>query len=309
MRTQLLARRNAILLAAVSGLAVILAWAALLGGCMPKPAATPTPTKTPGARPARATAAAIVPSLALALSPQPTASSAPSPAPPTATRTALPPTSTATNTPTLTPRATLTPTATETPRSTMTPTTTPTATPTRTSTATRTPTASLSPSVARSPTPRPAAVPTASPLKDRVWDPRLTQRGATLIPAQVKLGQGYWRLVQAKWFDEAEPPFDGKHHIYMDTLDASGKRQPGVRMQMATLDGSEILGYTNTEAKPGEPYAANFPMFVAAPAYRVQPSADAPADAVSGLGLGSLAVPNLPVLTSTGLTWQWTVAR
>ena len=85
--------------------------------------------------------------------------------------------------------------------------------------------------------------------------------------------------------------------------------RPGVRMQMATLDGSEILGYTSTEAKPGEPYAANFPMFVAAPAYRVQPAADAPADAVSGLGLGSLAVPNLPTLTSTGLTWQWTVAR
>ena len=161
----------------------------------------------------------------------------------------------------------------------------------------------------RSPTPRPAAVPTASPLKDRVWDPRLTQRGATLIPAQVKPGQGYWRLVQARWFDEGEPPFDGKHHVYIDTLDSSGKRQTGVRVQMASLASSEILGYTSTEAKPGEAYAANFPMFVVAPAYRVQPATDAPADAVSGLGLGSLAVPDLPTLTSTGLTWQWTVAR
>jgi len=125
----------------------------------------------------------------------------------------------------------------------------------------------------------------------------------------VKPGQGYWRLVEAKWFDEGEPPFDGKHHIYIDTLDASGKRQTGVRVQMASLDNSEILGYTSTEAKPGEAYAANFPMFVVAPAYRVQPAADAPADAVSGLGLGSLAVPNLPTLTSYGFTWQWTVAR
>jgi hypothetical protein len=50
-------------------------------------------------------------------------------------------------------------------------------------------------------------------------------------------------------------------------------------------------------------------MFVVAPTYRVQPAADAPADAVSGLGFGSLAVPNLPTLTSCGLTWQWTVAR
>jgi hypothetical protein len=55
--------------------------------------------------------------------------------------------------------------------------------------------------------------------------------------------------------------------------------------------------------------ATNFPMFLVTSAYRVQSAADAPADAVSGLGFGSLAVPNLPTLTSTGLTWQWTVAR
>jgi len=55
--------------------------------------------------------------------------------------------------------------------------------------------------------------------------------------------------------------------------------------------------------------AANFPMFLVAPAYRVQPAADAPADAVSGLGLGSLAVPSLPTLTSYDFTWQWTIAR
>lgn len=309
MRTQLLARRNVLLLAASSGLVVILVWAALLGGCMPKPAATPTPTKTPGARPTRATPKAVVPALALAHSPQPTTSSAPSPAPLTATRSTPTPSATATSTPTVTPQATETARPTETLRPTMTPTMAPTATPTRTATATRAPTVSVSPSAARSPTTKPAVVPTTSPLKDRVWDPRLTQRGVKLIPAQVKPGQGYWRLVQAKWFDEGEPPFDGKHHIFVDTLDASGNRQPGVRMQMATLDGSEILGYANTEAKPGELYAANFPMFVAAPAYRAQPVGDAPADVVSGLGLGSIAVPNLPVLTSTGLTWQWTIAR
>ncbi|MCX7670300.1 MAG: hypothetical protein N2439_09535, partial [Anaerolineae bacterium] len=37
---------------------------------------------------------------------------------------------------------------------------------------------------------------------DRIWDPRLTQRGTTLIPATVQPGQGYWRLVKGVWYAE-----------------------------------------------------------------------------------------------------------
>ena len=148
-----------------------------------------------------------------------------------------------------------------------------------------------------------------APVAERAWDPRLAQRGAQLIPAQVPPGQGYWRLVQARWFDEDDPPFAGKHYIYLDTLDPAGNRRPGVRIQMTSFDLKDDYGFVTTEAKPGEPYAANFAMYIVAPAYRVVPADGAPADAVTGLGLGSIAVPDLPTLTSYGFTWQWTVAR
>ena len=129
-----------------------------------------------------------------------------------------------------------------------------------------------------------------------------------LIPAQVPPGQGYWRLVQGQWFDEGEPPFGGQHHIFLDALDQTGKRQVGVRMQMASLDLKDILGDVTTEAKTGESYAGSFAMYIVAPAYRVEPADGAPADAVTGLGLGSIKVPDLPTLTSYGFTWQWTIA-
>lgn len=195
----------------------------------------------------------------------------------------------------------------------------PTASPTVTATPTRvvrfvptpTPAEALGPSPSPTPAGRAAPVaPTrAAPTPDRDWDPRLTQRGAQLIPAQPRPGQGYWRLVRARWFDADESPFAGKHYIYLDTLDQAGNRQIGVRIQMTSLDQKEDYGFVTTEAKPGEPYAANFAMYIVAPAYRVAPADGAPADAVTGLGLGSITVPHLPVLTSYGFTWQWTVAK
>lgn len=200
----------------------------------------------------------------------------------------------------------------------------PTAPPTATATPTHvvrfvptpTPAETLSPapsptSVGRtaSATPPRPALPRPAPTPDRDWDSRLTQRGAQLIPAQPRPGQGYWRLVRARWFDADEPPFAGKHYIYLDALDQAGNRQIGVRIHMTSLDQKEDYGFVTTEAKPGEPYAANFAMYIVAPAYRVAPADGAPADAVTGLGLGSIAVPDLPVLTSYGFTWQWTVAK
>ncbi|MEZ4681143.1 MAG: hypothetical protein R2932_43710 [Caldilineaceae bacterium] len=55
------------------------------------------------------------------------------------------------------------------------------------------------------------------------WDPRLTVRGATLVPAAVTAGQGYWRLVEAKWYDRNES--QGRHHILLDILNSAGERQ------------------------------------------------------------------------------------
>jgi hypothetical protein len=144
-----------------------------------------------------------------------------------------------------------------------------------------------------------------SPLQ---WDPRLDERGAYLVPAQVESGQHYWRLVKAVWYAEHEKPFDGQHHIYVDTLDATGTRQTGVKIKITSLDGGTVYQTITTEQKPGDLYAANFPMYAIAPAYRAIPADGSPADAVGGMGLGDIARPNYSIHTSYGLVWQWSVA-
>lgn len=136
-----------------------------------------------------------------------------------------------------------------------------------------------------------APAPTPAPSLD--WDPRLDLRGAYLIPAQ----DGAWRLVRARWLDEAESA--GRHHIYIDTLDADGKRVTGVTVRIAWAGGEATV---TTEAKPGEPYAANFPMFAVAPAYSAQPTGS---DLVGGLGLGSIEQPAYAIHTSYELIWQY----
>ncbi len=143
---------------------------------------------------------------------------------------------------------------------------------------------------------------------DRLWDPRLTQRGTTLIPATVQPGQGYWRLIKGVWYAENEPPFQGQHHIFVDMLDAAGLRQVGVPVQITSLDAAETFATLITEARPGELYAANFPMFHVAPAYRAAPADGNPADVVTGMGLGSIELPNWNIHTSYGFVWQWVVA-
>ncbi len=154
----------------------------------------------------------------------------------------------------------------------------------------------------------PLALNRAPITPDPWWDPRLDQRGAFLIPAQVTPGQGYWQLVRAVWYAENEPPVAGMHHILMDTLNSAGVRQTGVLFRVTTLDGLTELGTATTEAKPGERYAANFPMWEVAPFYRTAPADGAPADAVSGMGMGSIELPTWPIHTSYGLIWRWTIA-
>ena len=140
------------------------------------------------------------------------------------------------------------------------------------------------------------------PQQPLEWDPRLDERGAALVPAQVTSGQGYWRLVKAIWYNEIES--QGKHHIFIDMLDSSGQRQVGVPILI--LNGGSFT--ITTEAKPGEPYAANFAMFARAPAYSAHPNSGAPADQVTGMGLGDLEHPDWNIHTSYGLIWRWTIA-
>ena len=200
----------------------------------------------------------------------------------------------------------VTPTSSPTPTEEGTPTATPTpgfATPT--DTATVTPPCTPSATATASTTPTPTALPTPT---DRIWDSRLDQRGTLLVPAQVTPGQGYWRLVKGLWYDKDEMPFAGKHHLFVDARDDASLRQAGVPIRVTSLDGSQAFATLTTEAKPSELYAADFPLFAVAPAYRAAPADGHPADVVSGMGLGSIVEPTLPVPTSYLFVWQWTIA-
>lgn len=137
------------------------------------------------------------------------------------------------------------------------------------------------------------------------WDPRLCQRYAGLVPANVSPGQWYWRLIRARWYDEGEAPFNGQHHIFVDTLDGAGARQVGVTVRFAWVGGYQDA---LTEAKPGELYAANFPLYAVAPAYSAQPISGGPADMVTGMGLGNIQHPTWTIHTSYLLVWRWTMA-
>jgi hypothetical protein len=167
---------------------------------------------------------------------------------------------------------------------------TPTGTPTGTSAPTGTPTATL----------------TGTPTPALIWDERLTQRGAVLVTAQPTPGEGYWRLVSGVWYDVGAGPNTSMGLIYVDALDAAGARKPGVSIRIRNMAGATLQDL-KTEAKPGEMYATNFPMWLTAPAYSAQPLG-APADAVFGMGLGSLDGTNSNAATGYGLVWQWTIA-
>lgn len=135
------------------------------------------------------------------------------------------------------------------------------------------------------------------------WDPRLEARGARLVKASVANGQGYWRLVKAEWFDRDES--QGRHHILLDTVDQEGERTTNIPVRIRWNDGEAIV---HTEAKPGEPFAANYPMYALAPAYSAAPADGIPSDRVENMGLGEIDEPHLAHHTSYGLTWRWTIA-
>ncbi|MBX3054478.1 MAG: hypothetical protein KF753_23600 [Caldilineaceae bacterium] len=184
---------------------------------------------------------------------------------------------------------------------------TPTPSPSATATATppdgatATPTAAITATVTATPTPTLSPTPTASAAIE--WDPRLTQRGASLQAAAVAPGQGYWKLIKARWYNEQES--GNRQHILVDVLDENSQRKAGIAMRVYWEGGQ--AGIT-TEPKPGEEYAANYALSFPAPFYNTVPNDGHPADAVLGMGLGSLENPNGFVRASYGLTWRWTIA-
>jgi hypothetical protein len=201
---------------------------------------------------------------------------------PTPTRTPAP-TDTATSTPTATPSFT--------PRPTSTPTRTPTGAPTVTPT--RRPSRQVS-----APTPTRTPAPPRSTLPSRNWDPRLEDLGVRLEPASVAPGQFYWRLVEARWADEAQS--GGKHSIFIEALNAEGGRSVGQPVLVQWAAGQVTLF---VEDRPAPDWGTDFGMYNSLGSYSVRVGG-APSDRVVGMGLGTVDNPRFNVHTSFYLTFR-----
>lgn len=210
----------------------------------------------------------------------------------------VPPTPTFTPTPI--PTVTFTPTATDTPLPTETPTPLPTDTPVPTATpvpnnpAPQPPTATPTP-VPPTPTPKPSLPPI------EYWDPRLDiLPHVGLVSDPIQPGQPYWRLIEAKWENEAEA--GGNHHIYIDVLDENGERIIGQGI-LIRWPGGNLTIYT--EEKPANEYSTNFSMH----SYATLGSFDVkveggPGDMMVGLGLGTPEQPDYTIHTNFKLTYK-----
>lgn len=132
------------------------------------------------------------------------------------------------------------------------------------------------------PDPEEPEEPGPSPLPPRVLDPRLPALGVTLTEAVVQPGQWYWRIESVIWEDESQS--GGRHHIYLDMQNADSIRMVGSEARVVWADDSKVLVI---EAKPGEEFGANFPMFAAGCSYMLQ-GLNLPTDRLNCLGLGDL---------------------
>jgi hypothetical protein len=117
-----------------------------------------------------------------------------------------------------------------------------------------------------------------------------------LVRAQPAADETCYRLVKAKWFDEAES--GGRHHIYVDVLDEEGKRIIGQRV-IVSNGGQTILV---TEDKPYPELSCNMPLYAVLGTYRCQ--VEGVSDVVTGLGLGSAQAPGHALHTCFELTFQ-----
>lgn len=139
-------------------------------------------------------------------------------------------------------------------------------------------------------------------LPPRQIDPRATGRGVRILEANVEPGETYWRAVKVDWLDEQQA--QGSHHIYVDALDEQGKRVTDVSLGITWPGGGH---YIATEAKPGEPYSANFPMSPSRNEFAVrviEPSGTS--DEVYGIGMGADTPGgyNAGIHTSTAVIFQ-----
>lgn len=124
----------------------------------------------------------------------------------------------------------------------------------------------------------PVAGPSPQAYQPPQWDERLDKLGIQVVPAAVKPGQSYWKVIQAEFQDPREG--GGRHHIYVEVLDENGQRLVGEDVIVGWPDGSTTI---TTEDKAAPEYAANFPMYGDVGSYYVR--MPGLSDKVTGMGL------------------------
>jgi CRP-like cAMP-binding protein len=144
----------------------------------------------------------------------------------------------------------------------------------------------------------PTATPAGNPQPQRDLDPRLSALNVNIQPAGVRPGQNYYRLVAARWENEAEA--GGGHSIFIDVLDQNGGRLIGQPIEIRWVGGALTVF---TEEKPPHEPSANFPMYSALGSYSVS-VAGLPSDVVVGMGLGSIEQPAFTIHTNFFLTFR-----
>lgn len=130
------------------------------------------------------------------------------------------------------------------------------------------------------------------------WDARLDALGVRVERAELDPGRPTWRLIEARWADEAEA--QGEHLIFIEALNEVGARALGQPVRVRW--GSNGLVVTMLDKPPPE-YGANFPMYATLGSYAVEVDG-APSDRVVGLGLGTAQYRGLKVHTCFYLTFR-----
>jgi hypothetical protein len=121
-----------------------------------------------------------------------------------------------------------------------------------------------------------------------------------LEPADVAPDEAHWRLVEARWADEAES--QGLHHIFIEVLDAQGQRVLGQPVTVSAPDGTVTV---TIEDKPYPEYGANVAMWKTLGNYSAQVGGGLASDQILGMGMGVADCTFCWIHTSFFLTFQW----
>jgi murein DD-endopeptidase MepM/ murein hydrolase activator NlpD len=130
--------------------------------------------------------------------------------------------------------------------------------------------------------PKPPSGPENDLFLERSYDPDATAYGVHVEEIPVGLA---WRVTKTHRMVGGEGTENGgRRHFYFDTLDENGNRLVGVNIIVRWSTGFTKI---TSEAKPGEPYSANFPFTPGKGAFSARVIDDqVPSETVEGAGMG-----------------------